>query len=115
MGIDRLLTIEPTPNDFNAKMTASVLDYIMNTEDALNHVKDMLNCRTTDEIMRTSRAGRYIKELVCESENLVESDDIPLYYNLLNCALEIIDYDWIARTIYFSLYPGRLEEIERIK
>lgn len=113
MGIDRLLCIEPTPNDFNVKMTASVLGYIMRTEDALKHVKDMLNCRTTDEIMHTSRAGGYIKELVCESANLVESDDIPLYYNLLNCALEIVDYDWIARTIYFSIYPGRLDEIER--
>lgn len=113
MEIDRLLCIEPTPNDFNVKMTASVLDYIMHTEDALNHVKDMLNCRLTDEIMHTSKAGRYIKELVCESLTLVESDDVPLYYNILNCAMEIIDYDWIARTIYFSLHPERLEEIER--
>ena len=113
MGINRLLTIEPTPNDFNLKITSSVLDYIMHTEDALRHVKSMLNGRSTDEIMHTSKGGRYIKELVCESANLVESDDIPLYYTLLNCALEIVDYDWIARTIYFTLYPEKLEELER--
>lgn len=114
MGIDRLLTIETTPNDFNVKMTASVFDYITRTEDAFRHVKAMLNSRSTDEIMNTHRAGGFIKELVCESASLVESEDIPLYYNILNCALEIVDYDWIARTIYFSLYPDKLEELERI-
>lgn len=115
MGINRLLSIIPSPDDFNIKLSATVLDYIMNTEDALSHVKTMLTSRTTDQILHTPAPGRYIKELVTESISLVESDDIPLYYNILNCAMEIIDYDWIARTIYFSLYPEKLEEIERIK
>ena len=113
MGINKLLTIIPTPNDFNVKMTASVFNYIMHTEDACRHVESMLSSRSTDEIMHTSRAGNLIKELVSESADLVQSDDIPLYYDMLNCALELVDYDWIARTIYFSLYPEKLEELER--
>lgn len=113
MGINRILSIKQAENDFNLKITTAVLNYIMKTEDAMVHVKALLGNRSTDEIMRTSRPGGYIKELICDSLNLVESDDVPLYYDILNYALEIVDYNWIARTIYFSLYPEKLEELER--
>lgn len=102
------LKIKQTESDYNLKITACVLHYILTHKEALDSVKSSFSNKSVRVIKE--HGANYIKSLVEEVANQVECDEFPLFYDIINCSLEIIDYEWIAMNIVAAIRPDELGE-----
>ena len=100
------LKIKQTECDYNLKITVCVLHYILTNKETLASVKSSFANKSVRVIKE--HGANYIKSLIEEVANEVESDEFPLFYDIINCSLEIIDYEWIAMNIVAATRPDEL-------
>ena len=103
------LSANQTEKDFNLKISCAVLNYILSNENSYNSVKSYFANRHA-RVVREDKGG-YIKSLIASAVNEVDCNEFPLFYQILNYAIEIIDYEWVEMNIFVALHPGEMEEL----
>ena len=104
-----ILSATQTQKDFNLKISCAVLNYILSNENSYNSVKSYFANRHA-RVVKADKGG-YIKSLISSAINEVDCNEFPLFYQILNYALETVDYDWVETNIYVALHPGEMEEL----
>lgn len=108
-SLSQILSATQTQKDFNLKISCAVLNYILSNENSYESVKRYFANRTA-RVVRDDKGG-YIHSLIDSAINEVDCDEFPLFYQILNYAIEIVDYEWVEINLYVALHPNEMEEL----
>lgn len=105
----KILSATQSQKDFNLKISCAVLNYILSTPSAYESVQRYFANRHA-RVVRDDKGG-FIKALVDSAISEVDCNEFPLFYQILNYALETVDYEWVETNIFVALHPGEMEEL----
>lgn len=104
-----ILSAKQKEKDFNLKISCAVLNYILSNENSYEAVKSYFANRHP-RVVRDDKGG-FIKSIINSAVNEVDCNEFPLFYQILNYALETVDYEWVEINLHVAMHPGEMEEL----